>query len=312
MKLLIFDLHGRTRVGLHCKEEIVDLTEALSVNAHELAAFIGMGIEARSLAEGAYKRGTHRIDLGSVRIRSPILQADKILGVGMNYGGFVAAARQLGMSIPPHRLWFYRPCTCLAGPYDDVWLPRGASDLDYEIELAVVIGRVCRYVSVEDAPEVIAGFTIGNDLTLRNSVLKSHVLGKSFETHTPLGPWIVTPDEVGDPHRLDLRTWVNGKLRQESSTADMIANCYELIADVSQACTLLPGDVILTGTPEGSGVFQQPMAALVAGDVVKMEIAGIGVIENRIVDEPPIPLRSAGATWSSSTLVPFGRVPLHD
>src|SRR4029077_18740103 len=132
----------------------------------------------------------------------------------------------LGIPLQRERIWFYRPRGCIAGPYDDVWLPRNAKDLDYEVELAIVIGRRCRYVTLADAPTVVAGFTVANDLTLRERVLKSVALGKCFDTHTPLGPWIVTPDEIGDLGNLAVRTWVNGTLRQESTTADMIADCY--------------------------------------------------------------------------------------
>jgi 2-keto-4-pentenoate hydratase/2-oxohepta-3-ene-1,7-dioic acid hydratase in catechol pathway len=167
-------------------------------------------------------------------------------------------------------------------------LPRNADDLDYEVELAVVIGRRCRYVSSANAGSVIAGFTIANDLTLRKRVSKSLVLAKSFDTHTPLGPWLVTPEEIENPHSLAVRAWVNGELRQNSSTAEMIAGCYELVAEISSACTLNPGDIILTGTPNGCGIFERPPAGLAIGDVLRMEIEGIGMIENRVVDELPV------------------------
>jgi 2-keto-4-pentenoate hydratase/2-oxohepta-3-ene-1,7-dioic acid hydratase in catechol pathway len=251
-----------------------------------LPAFLSMGTEAGALADRC-RRTAPRLPLSAVKLRSPVLRPDKILGVGMNYHSFVAAVQRIGVPLPTNnRIWFSRPTACIAGPYDDVWLPRDAHDFDYEAELAIVIGQRCRYVSLNDAPAVIAGFTVANDLTLRERVLKSLVLGKSFDTHTPLGPWIVTADELGDPHRLAVRSWVNGELRQQSNTSDMIASCYELVAEISAVCTLNPGDIILTGTPDGSGIFQSPPRALAAEDVVKVEIEGIGVIENRVLDEP--------------------------
>jgi 2-keto-4-pentenoate hydratase/2-oxohepta-3-ene-1,7-dioic acid hydratase in catechol pathway len=201
----------------------------------------------------------------------------------MNYGAFVAAARTAGMAIPPDPIWFYRPRGCLAGAADDVLLPRGAKDFDFECELAIVIGRRCREVTAADAPGVIAGYSIANDLTLRSRVARSLVFAKSFDTHTPLGPWIVTADELGDPHRLGVRTWVNGALRQKGDTSDMLAGCFDLVAEISAVCILNPGDVILTGTPDGCGVFDGGMLA--AGDVVRCEIDGLGALENRVAEE---------------------------
>jgi 2-keto-4-pentenoate hydratase/2-oxohepta-3-ene-1,7-dioic acid hydratase in catechol pathway len=288
MKLASVESNGRSRVVIVLNEELVDLTAQLGVELDDVSKFLAMGSEGRALAERCMRTAAPRLALSSVRVRSPIQRAEKILGVGMNYHSFVAAARHLGMAVPTERLWFYRPRGCISGPYDDVWLPRNASDFDYEAELAVIIGRRCRHVNSSDARAVIAGFAVANDLTLRERVLKSIVLGKSFDTHTPLGPWIVTSEEIDDPHDLAVRAWVNGELRQQSSTADMIATCYELIVEISSACTLNPGDVILTGTPDGSGIFQRPPLRLAASDIVRVQIEGIGEIENRVVDEPSI------------------------
>jgi 2-keto-4-pentenoate hydratase/2-oxohepta-3-ene-1,7-dioic acid hydratase in catechol pathway len=294
MKLASVESNGLSRVVLVLNEELIDLTAQLNVEWDDVSRFLAMGAEASALAERCTKKATPRLPMSSVKFRSPILRADKVLGVGMNYHSFVAAARRIGITVPTERLWFYRPRGCISGPYDDVWLPRNASDFDYEAELAVVIGRRCRHVNFTGAQAVVAGFTVANDLTLRERVLKSIVLGKSFDTHTPLGPWIVTPEEVSDPHNLAMRTWVNGELRQQSNTADMIATCYELIVEISSACTLNPGDIILTGTPDGSGMFHQPPLKLAASDVVRIEIEGIGVIENRVIEEPPIGVHPCG------------------
>lgn len=288
MKLATIESCDLSRVVVVLEEELLDLTAQLGVEPYDLSKFLGMGIEARALVERCLKTATPRLSMSAVKFRAPIPMADKVVGVGMNYHSFVAAAQRLGMALPSHRIWFQRPRGCITGPYDDIWLPRNATDLDYEGELAIIIGRSCRHVTRANAPAVIAGFTVANDLTLRKRVLKSTVLGKSFDTHTPLGPWIVTPEEIGDPHDVALRTWVNGELRQQSSTADMITDCYELIAEISSVCTLNPGDIILTGTPDGSGIFHHPPLALAAGDVVKIEVARIGIIENQVVDEPPV------------------------
>jgi 2-keto-4-pentenoate hydratase/2-oxohepta-3-ene-1,7-dioic acid hydratase in catechol pathway len=160
--------------------------------------------------------------------------------------------------------------------------------LDYEGELGFVIGRRCRHVSRDDAADVIAGYLVVNDVTVRDWQLRvpTWTMGKSFDTHGPIGPWIVTPDELPDPHRLELRTWVNGELRQESNTKELIFDCFSLVEHLSTAFTLEAGDIIATGTPSGVGIAMKPPKLLVAGDVVKIEIEGIGAIENRVIHEP--------------------------
>ncbi len=285
MKLATIELQGRSRVALVVGEEIVDLTAHLGIDAGDASRFLCLDDEARALAVRCSSNAP-RLPIAAVKFQSPV-RADKILGVGMNYHSFIAAAQSLGITLPTRRVWFSRPRACINGPFEDVLLPPGASDLDYEGELAVVIGRRCHRMAAADVPAIVGGFTVANDLTLCTRALQSATLGKSCDTHLPLGPWLVTADEIGDPQALTLRTWVNGTLRQQASTADMITNCYELIAEISASCTLNPGDVVLTGTPAGSGIFQQPAEALAPGDVVKVEIAGIGAIENRIVEEPP-------------------------
>ena len=285
MKLANIRSSGATRLAAVIGDEVFDLTAHLGPRFSEVTRFLALGPEAHDMARRCLKSEAVGVPVSSVELLSPILPGDKILGVGMNYRSFIAAAQRIGMPVPTDRIWFLRPRGCIAGPYDDVWLPRGAEDFDYEAELVIVIGRSCRHVSASAAKGVVAGFTVANDLTLRQRVLKSTVLGKSFDTHTPLGPWLVTQDEI-EPHELAVRTWVNGQLRQESNTAELIANCYELVSEISSLCTLNAGDVILTGTPAGSGIFQDPPSALKIGDVVRIEIDGIGAIENRVVDEP--------------------------
>lgn len=288
MKLATVETNGQSRLVIVQEDELVDLTAALGGLPCDMTRFLALGSEGGPLAERCVNSHAPRLAVTDVEFRSPILQAGKILGVGMNYHSFVAAVRRLGVPLSSDRIWFYRPNSCLTGPNSDVVLPHDASDLDYEAELAVVIGQRCRCVSLAEAPAMIAGFTVANDLTLRKRVLESVVFGKSFDTHTPLGPWIVTPEDIPDPHDLAVKTWVNGQLRQHSSTSDMIASCYELIAEISSNCTLNPGDVILTGTPDGSGVFQCPPVQLAIGDVVRVEIERIGTIKNRVVGEPAL------------------------
>jgi 2-keto-4-pentenoate hydratase/2-oxohepta-3-ene-1,7-dioic acid hydratase in catechol pathway len=179
---------------------------------------------------------------------------------------------------------FAKTSSCITGPYDDVLRPAISDALDYEGELGFVIGTRCRHVSRDRAHEVIAGYTIVDDLSVRDIQHRSGqwTLGKSFDTHGPIGPWIVTGDEL-DPHSLAIRTLVNGEVRQSSNTSNLIFDCFSQVEVISGICTLEPGDVIATGTPGGVGMALGKM--LVPGDVVRVEIEGIGAIENRVVQE---------------------------
>ena len=169
-------------------------------------------------------------------------------------------------------------------------MPRASSLLDYEGELAVVIGKRCRHVPEERAQEVIAGYTIANDVSVRDWQLRTPTMtmGKSFDTHGPLGPWVVTADELGDPHALSIKTWVNDELRQDGDTSEMVYDCFEQVVHLTEAFTLEPGDVIATGTPAGIGAVRQPFpeGLLKVGDTVRVEIEGIGALENTVVEEP--------------------------
>jgi 2-keto-4-pentenoate hydratase/2-oxohepta-3-ene-1,7-dioic acid hydratase in catechol pathway len=177
--------------------------------------------------------------------------------------------------------------SCITGPYDAVQMPRVSDKLDYEAELGVVIGRRCRHVSVEDAPLVVAGYVVCNDVSVRDWQMRSPtmMLGKSFNTHGPFGPWIVTADEVADPHALRMRSLVNGKVRQDESTGEMIYDIWQQIAYLSTVMTLEPGDVLATGTPSGVGVAMTPPGFVKVGDVMRVEIDGIGHIENVVAAE---------------------------
>ncbi len=176
----------------------------------------------------------------------------------------------------------------MIGHGDAIHRPKVSAKLDYEGELAFVIGTRCRQVPVDKAHHVIAGFTIANDVSVRDWQFRSptFTLGKSFDTHGPLGPWLVTSDEIGDPHNLDLKTWIDDELRQNSNTRNMIFNCYEMIAYLSQAMTLEPGDVIATGTPAGVGVKMTPRGYMLPGQTARIEIEGIGTLVNPVVEEP--------------------------
>lgn len=219
------------------------------------------------------------------RLGSPISRPGKIMALGLNYRDHALEAK---MALPEHQTWFAKMPTAINGPFDAVHLPRVSSKLDYEAELALVIGTRARHVARDLARNVIAGFCCANDVSVRDWQLRTSqfVIGKSFDTHCPFGPWIVTTDEVPDPQTLGIRCTVNGELRQDSNTREMVFDVYQMIEHLSQAMTLEPGDLILTGTPAGVGAVSKPPRYLKAGDVVRVEIEKLGAIENRIVSEP--------------------------
>jgi 2-keto-4-pentenoate hydratase/2-oxohepta-3-ene-1,7-dioic acid hydratase in catechol pathway len=224
--------------------------------------------------------------LEEVRLLAPVLPR-KFLAIGLNYADHIA---ETGLEAPEFPVFFNKQATCVGGPNDDIHMPRVSNLLDYEGELAVVIGERCRHVQTGLAHEVIAGYTIVNDVSVRDWQLRTPTMtmGKSFDTHGPLGPWLVTHDELGDPHELAIRTFVNDELRQDSNTGEMIYSCFQQVAHLSEAFTLEPGDVIATGTPAGIGAVRQPFpdGLLKVGDVVRVQIEGIGELCNTVVEEP--------------------------
>ena len=282
MKLATFTHQGSTRVGVVLGEEVADLAD--SGLPGEMCELLAQGPEGLARA-GQAAASAPRLPIRDVHLESPVLRPPKILAVGLNYADHVAEA---GLDTPDHPVVFNKQSTSVNAPYDPFHLPRASSVLDYEGELCVVIGRRGRHVPRHRAHEVIAGYTVGNDVTVRDWQLRvpTWTMGKSFDTHCPLGPWIVTADEIGDPHCLDIRTWVNGEPRQSSNTKHLIFDCFTLVEHLSTAFTLEPGDVIATGTPGGVGIAMKPPKLLVEGDVVRIAIDKIGEIEGSVVAEP--------------------------
>jgi 2-keto-4-pentenoate hydratase/2-oxohepta-3-ene-1,7-dioic acid hydratase in catechol pathway len=300
MKLATFSHRGPTRIGAVEGEEIVDLAAAAPALPREMRGFLEAGPDALAAAHAALAGGP-RIPLAEVRLAAPIARPPKFLAVGLNYADHVAES---GQETPRFPTLFNKQSTCVVGPGDAIHVPRASHVVDYEGELGFVVGRRCRHVPREDAPDVIAGYLIVNDVTVRDWQLRipTWTMGKSFDTHGPIGPWIVTPDELPDPHRLRLRTWVNGELRQDSNTKELIFDCFALVEHLSTAFTLEPGDVVATGTPSGVGIAMKPPRLLKAGDTVRIEIEGIGALENPVIDEPETtPLRPHAGRRSGGT-----------
>jgi len=285
MKLVTFTSEGSTRVGVVREDTVIDLTAAAPALPTEMSALLAAGDAALEEVRSILDSGADGRPLGQVHLESPILRPPKILAVGLNYADHIA---ETGMDTPKHPMIFNKQSTSAHPPYDAFHMPRASSALDYEGELAFVIGKRCRHVPAKDAAQVIAGYTICNDVSVRDWQLRvpTFTMGKSFDSHCPLGPAIVTADELGDPHSLDLGVWVNGESRQSSNTKNLIFDCFTLVEHLSTAFTLEPGDVVTTGTPGGVGIAAKPPKLLVVGDVVKIAIAGLGEIEAAVIDEP--------------------------
>ena len=284
MKLVTFTHEGRTRIGLAREDVVVDLSAAAPDLPTDMLSFLEAGPAAMDAAR-AVEASDATLPLDAVKLEAPIARPPKFLAIGLNYADHVAEA---GLETPAHPTLFNKQSTCVIGPDEPFHLPRASHVLDYEGELGIVIGRRCRHVTKEDAAQVIAGYTIVNDVTVRDWQLRipTWTIGKSFDTHGPLGPYIVTADEVGDPHALELRTWVNGELRQHTNTKELIFDCFTLIEHLTTSFTLEPGDVIATGTSSGVGIGMKPPKLLVAGDVVKIAIDKLGELENAVIEEP--------------------------
>jgi 2-keto-4-pentenoate hydratase/2-oxohepta-3-ene-1,7-dioic acid hydratase in catechol pathway len=220
--------------------------------------------------------------LSSVKLLAPIPRPGKIFAMGLNYADHIAESK---METPPHQVWFTKAQTSINGPYDPIEAP--TPFVDYEVELVAVIGKGGRRISKADAHKHVFGYCVGNDVTERvwQHRTPQWSLGKSFDTHAPIGPWIVTADEVSDPHALGLRCFVNGQKRQDSNTKNLVFNLWDQIEHLSQAMTLEPGDLIFTGTPGGIGAAMDPRQFLKPGDVVRCEIDGLGHIEAKMVAE---------------------------
>ena len=285
MKLCTFLHDGEARIGVVGTDGVVDLAQAAPDLPREMSALLAAGPDALRRAASAAANARGRLPLASLTLCAPILRPPKFLAIGLNYADHVAEA---GLETPKLPIVFNKQSTCVTGPRDPVHMPRVSQALDYEGELGLVIGRRCRHVPRARAHEAIAGYLIVNDVSVRDWQLRvpTWTMGKSFDTHGPIGPWITTPDEVGDPHGLRLRTWVNDELRQDSNTKQLIFDCFALVEHLSTGFTLEPGDVVATGTPGGVGMAMKPPRLLKVGDRVRIEIEGLGELENEVIAEP--------------------------
>ncbi|MEZ5557077.1 MAG: fumarylacetoacetate hydrolase family protein [Pseudomonadales bacterium] len=287
MQLITFssDERPQPRAGLLTDQGVIDLSRAAPELPTDLLRLITAGAEALSQAQMACSAAPHYA-LPDVHLNAPIARPPKVIGIGLNYR---AHAAESNMELPKVPLVFTKQSTSVTGPYDPIFWSEQAKALDYEGELAFVIGKRCRRVPKEKAAQVILGYTVLNDVSVRDWQLRgtppSFTMGKSWDSHCPIGPSIVVDPDL-DPHALELTTHVNGELRQQTSTDDLIFNCYELVEFLSTAFTLEPGDVVATGTPSGVGFAMRPPRPLVIGDRVRVAIEGLGALENEVIQEP--------------------------
>jgi 2-keto-4-pentenoate hydratase/2-oxohepta-3-ene-1,7-dioic acid hydratase in catechol pathway len=272
---------GNPTLGVVEGEEVVDLSST-EAPAEPAAALDEIGPEKLA----ALATNAPRLPLAGVHLLAPATPR-KYLAIALNYRDHI---EEMGMEAPEVPVFFNKQVTCVVGPGAEVHMPKVSTFLDYEAELAIVIGRRCRHVPAERAHEVIAGYTCANDVSVRDWQGKAQTMtiGKSFDTHGPLGPWLVTADELGDPDDLAIRCTVNDEPRQDARTSEMVFDCFQQLSHLSEAFTLEPGDVIATGTPSGVGLGRQPVRdnLLHVGDTVKVEIEGIGELVNTVVEEP--------------------------
>jgi len=277
------------RTGVVVDDEIVDLTDPAVGLPGGMCDLLAAGPEALERAGASIGTRARRVPIEAARLVAPVPLPAKVLAIGLNYATHVA---EMGGRPPEHQVWFNKQRTCVVGPGEAIEIPKVSEQVDYEGELAFVVGRRCRHVDRSKAPSVVAGFTVMNDVSVRDWQWQSPTwtMGKSFDTHGPMGPWLVTTDEIGDPHQLRLRTYVGDELRQEGSTDDLIFSCWEMVEHLSTAFTLEPGDVVSTGTPAGVGAGFDPPKWLREGDVVRIEIDGIGTLENPVVRESEVDL----------------------
>ncbi|HEY5364999.1 MAG TPA: fumarylacetoacetate hydrolase family protein [Casimicrobiaceae bacterium] len=279
MKLVRYGPAGREKPGL------IDADGKLRDLSRKVKDIDGTALSPASLA-ALKKLDTRKLPLvkGKPRLGPCVATPSKFIAIGLN---FVDHARETGAPIPEHPIVFFKAETCIVGPNDNIVLPPDSTHTDWEVEFAIVIGRTARFVSEKDALKYVAGYCVVNDVSEREYQLKHGASqwgkGKGCDTFGPIGPWMVTRDEIKDPQNLDMWLDVNGERRQTGSTRTMIFGAAALVADVSRYMTLLPGDVITTGTPPGVGMGMKPPRYLKAGDVVELGIEGLGAQRQKVV-----------------------------
>jgi 2-keto-4-pentenoate hydratase/2-oxohepta-3-ene-1,7-dioic acid hydratase in catechol pathway len=299
MRLVSYGEHGAERPGVLVDDERIvplgPLLDDFGLRGADMRAVLGLFDEIEDALDETVVAARNHIAVANTRLGPPVPRPEKILVIGGNYQAHVDEAAAITKGKPPTiPIIVFKPSTNITGPYDPIVRPLGTSKLDYEGELAVVIGRGGRRIPRERAMQHVAGYMNGDDVGdravmmgdgLEIGLYMQPTRGKGYDTFCPIGPWLLTRDEVDEPGALRLRLWVNGELRQDFLAGDMIVDIPRLIEDASAVMRLSPGDILLTGTAAGCGGMAKPPVFLQPGDVVRQEITGLGVMENPIVDE---------------------------
>jgi len=283
MRLLTFEHRGVRRVGVRSGQGVVDLNLVDAGIPPDMRGLLSGGDDVMCAARAALARGDGVIPASEIRVLAPITDPEKVVCIGLNY---LDHAKECGMPIPEEPVVFSKYPTTIVGPGEEVVKPPETQKMDYEVEFVAVVGKGGRRIPESEALDHIAGYTVGNDVSARDYQLEKPqgqwMMGKTFDTFAPIGPEIVTSDEVGDPHNLDIRCTLNGETVQESSTNQLIFGVDKLVAYLSHVFTLTPGDLIFTGTPGGVGMGRSPQLWLKPGDRVACEVDGVGRLENPV------------------------------
>lgn len=282
MRLVSYERNGQRSIGALTNNGIIDLpTASGGALPSDMVAFLQLGDEGIEQARPALSKGGAGISLKEARLLAPVPRPGKVIGIGLNYADHAAEG---GREHPKYPMIFTKAVSAVIGPNDAIRMPLVTSMVDFEGEMAVVIGKRAKEVSSRNALDYVAGYTICNDVSGRDYQQRSSpTAGKSFDTFAPMGPVLVTRDEIPDPHVLDIRTIVSGEEMQRSNTRHLIFTVNYLIDYLSHIFALEPGDVITTGTPAGVGVFRNPPRFLKPGDTVRIELEKVGVLENAVI-----------------------------
>ncbi len=283
MKLVNFLYKGEKNIGALLDDGVCSFKSISDKYSMSMMEFIEQIDDLSPKVSKFINSNPEVIPLSEIEFLPVIERPGKVLAVGLNYKDH---AKETGMDLPKVPMIFTKQSTSVLGHQGEIHKPKVSDAVDYEGEMAFVIGKKCRHVSKEDALDVIAGVTICNDVSVRDWQIASptFTMGKSFDTHCPIGPYIVTMDEISDIHNLKIKTYVNDELRQDSCTDQLIFDCFDLIEHITKAFTLEPGDIIATGTSSGVGVVLGKY--LIPNDVVRIELENVGTLENKVVLEP--------------------------
>jgi len=283
---------GEERLGVISNGEVIDVISLNPRLPSTMMDLLRAGADGMAAVRSALSGKGERVPLADVTLAAPVPRPSKYLALGANYTKhleeFAKSHPRATIPSTKQQHWFNKQVSCIIGPYDPMHLPRVSADLDYEGELGIVIGTRCRHVPPERAHEMIAGYVICNDVSVRDwqALSPTATMGKSFDTHGPIGPWLTTADEIANAGGLRVRTWIDDDLRQDGNTAEFIHKIPQMIAFLTTAFTLEPGDILSTGTPAGVGGAQVPPRYMKAGQRCRIEIEGLGEINNLVIDEP--------------------------